>query len=134
MRLSDKNTHRLIALHKRGDTEEFEKLLNEASHAAWRRYIGMVNASDRRKAASLRARKRRAKEEHERELQRIKNRNLEERRRQLEIERQKQKRIHETILRLIKEKKISITHRYMKSVKDPQRKREIVEATCLSKV
>jgi len=38
------------------------------------------------------------------------------------------------ILRLIQEKKLTVTAEFMKSIKDQQLKRKIVEATCLSQV
>ena len=42
--------------------------------------------------------------------------------------------INERIVELIAEKKITITAALMKSITDPEQKRKIIEATCLSKV
>lgn len=117
-----------------GDQTKIDEILLEGALIQWRVLEAYERAHERRKLKIERQRQRRLKQEHADELRREERNRIERRRREKREQERKQRELIVNIIQLVTEKKVNPTHRFMKSVKDPELKRRLVEATCLSKV
>lgn len=134
MAFSNRSLGTLSRLHREGKKEAFkELLLKEAmkkfkDHLSWikRRRENLAAYKRQERAAELR--EQRERKEKMKALRQIEELQKLNEKRRLEAERQ------EHLLLLIKEKKVTVTAKLMKSIKDPVYKKTVIEAICLSKV
>lgn len=114
--LSRERLKALKQLHENGDKAKLSSLLLEGAMIEWERHLRskevekLAVARWRRRVVRLRRQRKKAE--------------------QLDAHTQ----FIQQVITLIREKQLNPTAAFMKSVKDPELKRKLVEATCLSKV
>lgn len=139
--LTDKRTRELRKLHKAGDVAGIDRMLLAGAQIQWRFWL-VQDKRDRLETVKYReackaqrdAYREKEKIKRQREQLELKARARRERELQLLAKKRDQELVIKAVIQLITENKVTINHRFMKSIKDPDLKRKVIEATCLSKV
>ena len=106
----------LKKLHKTKNQDKIRAILLEGAIVEWERHLISIRRDKEARKAHIRWAAKRRKEDL------------------IDQERIREQQFVEKICRLIHERQINVTGNFMKSIKDPELKRKVIEATCLSKV
>lgn len=132
--LTAKRISALYRAAKAGNTSKVDAILLEGAHIQWKIFLGHENARDRRRKRRERAEKRHAEQRAKDKAKHLAHERWRIKRDMAASKRRHDETIVQGVIQLITEKKVTINHRFMKSIKDPGLKRKVIEATCLSKV
>lgn len=132
---------RAASLRQDGNVKELNALLIKEGmirlksyQAVRRRHKKYIEQKRKEAVAENRRLARHSKEAEQRERQRLRELRVQEDiKRKIEAK-EREATLHALLVKLIKDKKITVTAKLMKATRDPVRKRELIEATCLSRV